>query len=128
MDESAAFGQLTVVGREGVFKLEADLQTVAEVFNALEAKLGSGVVTRRKVKRVSLNSILTSSLSLLIAVDESFVNRTVEGKVGSGNSAESSESSDGNKSLLKNEIILKEMSFLDVLGYFPLEHRSHPSR
>ena len=97
VEELAVRLEAAVVGIEAVFKNEAHLQAVAEVFRALEAEAGAGVVAARHFERI--NGVLVGLVAVNVGVTEAEVGTAVErhvgGKGGAGKGAEDCKSCKG---------------------------------
>ena len=108
-EEAAAVAERARIGIETVFKDEAELEAVAEVFRALQAEARAGVLAGHHLERVVRVDILSVAVNVLIveAVVDQAVERDISGSSGTGKSAEDSESS---KSLFHFECAFDQKS------------------
>ena len=92
-------GERAVISIEAAFELEADLQAVAEVFNALDAPTGAGVNAALEAEGVGIFRGAVDLLMVRVVVEEAVINHAVKRDVSSGSctgkSAEHRESSKG---------------------------------
>ena len=102
-EETGTLAHFAVVSRETVFENEANLVAVTEVFRALQAKAGAGILTGGFLELVGFRRAVVKVLILQAEVD-----LTVEGHIGSHRgTGKRAENGDRNKSLLHNGVLQK---------------------
>ena len=100
MEEAGALVESAVVSLEAVFKVEANLVAVAEIFRALQAEAGTGVLTRGHGEAVGRGRAVVRLRSV-----ETEVNDTVELNVSSeSRTCEGTENGDGSERLLEHDL------------------------
>ena len=98
MEEAGALVESAVVSLEAVFKVEANLVAVAEIFRALQAEAGAGVLTGTHAEAVGRGLAVVDLRPV-----ETEVNETIELNVGSESRAgKGTENGDGSERLLEH--------------------------
>ena len=101
----------TVVNVEAAFKDEADLGAVTQIFNALEAPAGTGLVAGLHFKLIG--GVNTLAVLVKMRVDQTGIDHTIERDISSeSRTGESAENSDCSNCLFHNEEISKLNSFV----------------
>ena len=120
---STVSGKRAVIGIKAAFELEADLQTVAEVFNALDAPTGAGINAALKIEGVVVGRRTVSGLLIGVVVKEAIVDNAVKRHVsGSGGTGKSAENSESSKSLFHDvEIPCRCRDRSESEGTIPLD-------